>query len=96
VEVAAVERSSLSIIADDKEIYNGVLEAAETRVLEGHETARVRAGNAGGVHVVFNGKALGALGPRGQVRTVVFTKDNYEIVEPPAPIALAGFSPSAE
>lgn len=96
VEVAAIERTWLSITADEKEIYNGVLEAAETKVLEAHETGRIRAGNAGGVNVLFNGKTIGALGPRGEVRTVVFTKDNYQIVEPPAHIALTGFNPSGE
>jgi cytoskeleton protein RodZ len=96
VEVAAIERTWLSIIADEKEIYSGVLEAAETKVLHGHDTARIRAGNAGGVNVLFNGKAIGVLGPRGQVRTVVFTKNNYEIVEPPAHIALTSFSPTGE
>jgi cytoskeleton protein RodZ len=73
-----------------------VLDVAETKELEGHNSARIRTGNAGGVNVLFNGKTIGSLGPRGQVRTVVFTKDNYEIVEPSADIALMSFSPSGE
>ena len=84
VEIAAIEPTWLSIIADEKEIYSGVLQAAETKVLQGHDTARIRAGNAGGVNVIFNGKTIGVLGPRGEVRTVVFTKSNYEIVGPSA------------
>jgi hypothetical protein len=96
VEVAAVERTWLSITADHKEVYSGVMEVAETKELEGHDSARIRTGNAGGVSVLFNGKTIGSLGPRGQVRTVVFTKDNYEIVEPSAHIALTSFSPSGE
>lgn len=96
VEVAAVERTWLSITADDKEVYSGVLEVAETKELEGRDSARIRTGNAGGVNVLFNGKTIGSLGLRGQVRTVVFTKDNYEIVEPSAHIALTSFSPSGE
>jgi cytoskeleton protein RodZ len=96
VEVAAVERTWLSITADDKEVYCGVLEVAETKELEGHDSARIRTGNAGGVNVLFNGKMIGSLGPRGQIRTVVFTRDNYEIVEPSAHIALTSFSPSGE
>jgi cytoskeleton protein RodZ len=96
VEVAAVERTWLSITADDKEVYSGVLDVAETKELEGHNSARIRTGNAGGVNVLFNGKTIGSLGPRGQVRTVVFTKDNYEIVEPSADMALMSFSPSGE
>jgi cytoskeleton protein RodZ len=96
VEVAAVEPTWLSITADNKEVYSGVLDTAETKELEGHDSARIRTGNAGGVNVLFNGKTIGSLGPRGQVRTVLFTKDNYEIVEPSAHIALTSFSPSGE
>jgi hypothetical protein len=44
----------------------------------------VRAGNAGGIQVVFNGKTIGPLGPKGQVRTAVFTRDRYTILEPAA------------
>jgi Domain of unknown function (DUF4115) len=96
VEVAATERTWLSIVADDKPIYSGVLEAAQTKVLEGHDSARIRTRNAGGVNVLFNGKTIGSLGPRGQARTVVFTKHNYEIVEPPAPIALTAITQIGE
>jgi hypothetical protein len=32
--------------------------------------------------VEFNGKAIGALGARGQVRTVLFTRNNFQIVVP--------------
>jgi cytoskeleton protein RodZ len=96
VEVAAVEATWLSITADDKEIYSGVLETAETKSLNGQDSARIRTGNAGGVNVLFNGKTIGSLGPRGQVRTVLFTKDNYEIIEPAAHLALTSFSPSGE
>src|SRR5207248_10499537 len=53
VEVAAVERTWLSITADDKEVYSGVLDVAETKELEGHNSARIRTGNAGGVNVLF-------------------------------------------
>ena len=96
MEVAAIERTWLSIVADDKQIYDGILEVAERKVLEGHENASIRMGNAGGVSVLFNGKTIGSLGPRGQMRTVLFTKDNFEIVQPPAHIALTSFSQTGE
>src|SRR5437868_5893738 len=47
VELSIVERTWLSIVSDGKEIFRGILEPAETKVLEGHETARIRTGNAG-------------------------------------------------
>jgi len=96
IELSALERTWLSIMADGKLTFSGILEPSETKVLEGHDSARVRTGNAGGVNVVFNGKALGTLGERGQVRTVLFTRNTYEVIEPPAHIALTGFSMNAE
>jgi len=100
VELSAIERTWLSIVADGEETFTGVLETDQTKVLEGHETARIRTGNAGGLNIVFNGKALGSLGPRGQVRTVVFTKTGYETFEPAAAPAahliLAPFIPNGE
>ncbi|HEX3684902.1 MAG TPA: RodZ domain-containing protein [Bryobacteraceae bacterium] len=100
VELSAIERTWLSIVADGQETFTGVLETAETKVLEGRETARIRMGNAGGLNVVFNGRAIGSLGPRGQVRTVVFTRTGYETFEPStapaAHLTIAPFIPNGE
>jgi len=79
LELAATERTWLSVSADGKPAYTGILEAAETKVLEGQESARLRTGNAGGVSITFNGKSIGTIGPRGTTRTVVFSKTGYEI-----------------
>ncbi len=92
LEVSATEPAWLSIVADGKPSFKGILEKAETKVLEGYRSARIRTGNAGGVEVVFNGKPLGALGPRGQVRTVVFTQNNYEVLKAPARTSLVSFN----
>jgi len=96
VEVSAVEPAWLSIVTDGKEIYSGTLEAAETKTLEGHDRARIRTGNAGALSVMFNGKVIGPLGERGQVRTVVFTPDNYEILGNATAVALVSFTPKGE
>ena len=92
IEVSAIERTWLSIVSDGRRVYSGILQADESRTLEGHESARIKTGNAGGVDVIFNGKEIGTLGPRGGVRTVVFTKDDYQIVEPPEHVLLDGFT----
>jgi cytoskeleton protein RodZ len=81
IELVATEPTWLSVATDGKMAYSGILEATETKTLEGHETARIRTGNAGGVNVVFNGKDLGTLGPRGQTRTVLFTRTGYEVLQ---------------
>jgi hypothetical protein len=84
IEISAMERTWLSIVTDGQMTFSGMLEAAETKVLQGHEKAQLRTGNAGGINVVFNGRNIGPIGSRGQVRTVVFTKDNYEVLESPS------------
>ncbi|MGA8029223.1 MAG: RodZ domain-containing protein [Bryobacteraceae bacterium] len=96
IELSALERTWLSAVADGRPAFSGILEIAETKVLEGHNSARIRTGNAGGVNVVFNGKPLGPLGERGQARTVVFTKDGYEVLQPAAHIALVEFTQIGE
>jgi hypothetical protein len=48
---------------------------------------RVRVGNAGGLAVSLNGKPLGEIGPRGQIRTVELTSAGSEILTPPPPKA---------
>jgi cytoskeleton protein RodZ len=92
VQLAAVERSWLSIVADGKEVFSGVLDVPETKFLEGHDSARIRTGNAGGLECTFNGKQIGTLGPRGQVRTVIFTKDNYQVLPSTSEVSLNFFT----
>lgn len=96
IELSALEPTWLSIIADGRRAFSGILETADTKVLKAHENVRIRTGNAGGVSVTLNGKALGAIGPRGQVRTVIFTKDAYEVLPTQPHTGLHEFSPSGE
>lgn len=100
VELSALEPTWLSIVADGKRTFDGVLEAEQKETLEGREMARIRTGNAGGLNVVYNGKSIGSLGAHGQVRTVVFTPEGYETVNAPvlpaAHLALPQFIPNGE
>jgi cytoskeletal protein RodZ len=96
IELSAIEPTWLSIILDGRRIFSGILEAMDTKILQARDNVRIRTGNAGGVNVVLNGKALGAIGPRGQVRTVIFTRDAYEILPPEPHMSLTQFSPNGE
>jgi cytoskeleton protein RodZ len=82
LRIAALEPAWLSIDTDGHHVFSGLLEPADTKELEGKDSARLRTGNAGGLTVTFNGRQLGPLGQRGQVRTVLFTRDEYEILQP--------------
>jgi hypothetical protein len=55
----------------------------------------VKIGNAGGVTVEWNGQPLPPFGPRGQVRTVEFRSDRYEVIQPWAqPVTEEGAPPN--
>ncbi len=67
---------------DGKFAFSGTLEPNQTRTLQADGNVVLRLGNAGGVTVMLNGKPLGALGPKGQVRTVQLTSGGFQIVPP--------------
>ena len=95
LELSASEATWLSIVADGKQAFDGILDAGQTKVLEGCTTLRVRTGNAGGVRFTFNGKQI-AVGSRGQTRTVVFTNNTYEILNSSEALASTQINPSVE
>jgi cytoskeleton protein RodZ len=80
--ITAKEDTWLRITADGKIIVQAVLTRGESRVLAAAENAKILLGNAGGVDIRFNGNDIGAVGPRGQVRTVDFTPEKFTVIEP--------------
>jgi cytoskeletal protein RodZ len=86
LNLAATEKTWLSITSEGKRIFSGFLEPSQTKILTGLDAARMTVGNAGGINVLLNGKPIGPIGKSGQVRVVVFTPDNFEVLplDPPA------------
>ncbi len=80
LSLSAKEKTWLSISSGGKQIFAGVLEAEETKTLSGLEMAKMTIGNAGGVDVHLNGKDVGPLGAKGQVRVVVFTPEGFSFL----------------
>ena len=89
LNLSATEKTWLSISSEGKRLFSGFLEPSQTKTLTGLDAARMTVGNAGGIEVRLNGRPIGPIGKSGQVRTVVFTPDNFEVlpVEPPPPAA---------
>jgi cytoskeleton protein RodZ len=85
VELAltATEETWLSVSSDGTPTFSGLLEANQTKTIEGKDFAKLRVGNAAGLEVRLNGKPLGPLGAHGQVRDLVFTPDKFQFVSPP-------------
>ena len=89
VELTAEEPVWILVRSDGKYFFSGTLNAKESRIVEATSTVLLRLGNAGGVAITLNGKPVGPVGPKGQVRTVQFTSGGFEIVavpKPPAPL----------
>ena len=78
----ATEKTWLSITSDGKVLFSGILEPSQTKILHGHDEAKIKVGNAGGLEVRWNGKPIGPIGPRGQVRVIKFTPENFQIMSP--------------
>ncbi len=85
VEMTAEEPVWVLARADGKYLFSGTLEANQTRAVEANGTLLLRLGNAGGVNIILNGKPIGAVGPKGQVRDVQFTSGGFQVVAAPKP-----------
>jgi cytoskeleton protein RodZ len=60
--------------------FSGTLQAHERRNIDADGQVQVRLGNAGGATLTWNGKPVGPVGPKGQIRTVQFTSGGFQIV----------------
>jgi cytoskeleton protein RodZ len=83
VQITAAEPTWILVKGDGKFLFSGTLDANQTRTADGARRVEVRLGNAGGVSIVLNGTPLGAVGPKGQVRTVQLTSGGFQIVAAP-------------
>jgi cytoskeleton protein RodZ len=87
VEITADETVWMLARADGKYAFSATMEAHTTRTVEGVKDVSLRLGNAGGVTISLNGKPIGPVGPKGQVRMVQFTSGGFQIVVPKPPAA---------
>jgi len=86
IDVTAEELVWILARTDGKYSFSGTLEANQTRSFDAAANILLRLGNAGGVTIKLNGKPVGEVGPKGQVRTVQFTSGGFQIVAaPPKP-----------
>jgi cytoskeleton protein RodZ len=86
VEITAQEQQRVwfSARADGKFLYAVTLEPNESRTVEAGKMVLLKLGNAGGANFSLNGKPVGPVGPKGQIRSVQFTSGGFQIVVPEA------------
>jgi cytoskeletal protein RodZ len=82
VNLAATENTWVSLSTAGRTLFAGVLHASQSKDFALNEDAKLLTGNAAGLDVRMNGRSLGPLGPRGQVRVVLFTQDQHQILLP--------------
>ncbi len=78
------DRAWLSVVADGKNVYEGIAESGFEETWTAQTSLVFRTGNAGGVELSVNGDRAVVLGNSGVVRTVTLTPDSdLETVESP-------------
>lgn len=82
LSLSAIEPTWITITSDGKTVYTGILEPQQSKLLAGKQNVVIKVGNAAGLEVKWNGKAIGKLGDQKQVRTILFTDKDFQIVKP--------------
>jgi cytoskeleton protein RodZ len=80
VAITADEPVWIRAEVNGKYQFSGVLQAHESRSIAADGEVKLRLGNAGGATITLNGKPIGAVGPKGQIREVQFTSGGFQIV----------------
>ena len=85
VELTATENAWVSLSADGKPQFSGVMKQNEKRMVDAAQRIKLVAGNAGAMQISWNEKPVDAIGPKGQVRVVEFTADGTHVVPRASP-----------
>jgi len=84
LEIEASEPTWVSVTASDgTKVVSRLFVPGDTRSYDLSGPATLRAGNAGGIQLRFNGNPVGPVGLHGQVRDVLFNNGTYKIVPIP-------------
>jgi len=83
LSLSATEATWITITSDGRTVYTGILEPQQSKLLAGRQRVMIKVGNAAGLEVKWNGKPIGRLGDAKQVRTILFTDKDYQIMNPP-------------
>jgi cytoskeleton protein RodZ len=87
VAFTATEPVWVSIKADGTRTYTGTLEVQQSRQFDASRKMTVLVGNAGGLEISLNGKPIGPIGPRGEIRLLQLTPAGAHVLSrtPPTP-----------
>jgi hypothetical protein len=83
VELTANESVWVRAVSDGKYVFSATLAPNQTRTVDASQNVVLRLGNAGGVTIQLNGKPIGEVGPKGQIRNVQLSSGGFQVVAPP-------------
>jgi transcriptional regulator with XRE-family HTH domain len=81
IELGATDDTWVRVTSDEKIVYSGTLRPGQTKTFQGMDAVSVLTGNAGGLVASFNGRSIGPVGPKGQLRVIEFTPQGHKILE---------------
>jgi cytoskeleton protein RodZ len=76
LQIAATERSWVTVKADGQTVFQGILHANDVKSFQASKEFDVLTGNAQGVVLTLNGQTLKPLGQKGEVKSVRLTEAN--------------------
>ncbi|MDD3267746.1 MAG: DUF4115 domain-containing protein [Syntrophomonadaceae bacterium] len=76
LDIKAIKKCWLHIVVDGVSQYEGILVAGEERSFVGKKSVYLKAGNAGGIEITYNGIKQSPLGNSGQVKEKEFSAVN--------------------
>jgi cytoskeletal protein RodZ len=85
IVVTAHESAWVEVVADGKTTFSGTLQPNDSRAIAADAQVKLVTGNAGGIGISLNGRALDPIGPSGQARTVKLTAEGLQFVQTPPP-----------
>lgn len=77
--------SWISVTADGRRQFEGILQANDSKQIDANDKVKVIAGNSGGLDIALNGKSIGPIGRSGQRRTIELTTEGAHVVRRTSP-----------
>ncbi len=96
VALIATEPVWVSIKSDGTRAYSGTIEGQESKQFHASRKMTVLVGNAGALQISLNGKPVGPIGSRGEIRLLVLTPGGAHIVPRMPPTSEDPTAPAGE
>lgn len=74
--IVAEQNCWLNVVVDNESEYNAILQAGENLTFTGKEKIYLKAGNAGGIKITYNGEEMPPLGKDWEVKEATYTPLN--------------------